>query len=63
MFFCAWVTNFAYNYLCTFGFLIFIIEFSFIVFLIQISRHYINLHMLIHDIYLSKINFELKNKS
>ncbi len=32
MVFFAWVRNFAYNYLDTFGFLTFIIDFNFIIF-------------------------------
>ncbi len=51
--FLAWVTNFTYNYLDTFGFLTFIISLNFVIFLVQIFRDYINLHMLIYAIYLS----------
>jgi hypothetical protein len=54
--FFAWVINFTNNYLDTFGFLTFIIELKFVIFLVQIFRDYINLHMLIYAIYLSKKN-------
>jgi intergrase/recombinase len=52
MVFFAWVRNFAYNYLRTFGFLAFIIDFNFIIFLIQSLKHSINLHILTDAIYL-----------